>query len=106
MGQDGRGRKSRRLLVLTLLALAYSVLLGCRCVATGADMLDGAIGVILGLYVCSHPAANAMDRLFFGHSAQRRISSRWANSVWLALNMLALLAGWIAIVAGAMRFTT
>jgi hypothetical protein len=104
MSQDRRGRKSRTLLVLTLLALVYSVLLDCRCVSTGTQTLDGALGVILGLYVCSHPAANAVDRLLFGRGVPR-ISSKPFDALWLALNLLALLAGWLAILVGATRFT-
>lgn len=104
MDQDRRGRKSRMLLVLVLLALVYGILLSCRCATTGRDTLDGAIGVILGLYVCSHPAANAVDSLLFGRGVSR-ISSKPFDALWLALNLLALLAGWLAIVIGATRFT-
>ena len=32
---------------------------------TGIPVLDGSMGVTLGLYICSHPAANAVDMLFF-----------------------------------------
>jgi hypothetical protein len=105
MSQDRRGRKSRALLALSLLALAYSVLLDCRCVSTGTPTLDGALGVILGLYVCSHPAANAVDRWLFGRNVARPVASRRDEAIWLALNLLALLAGWLVIVIGAIRFT-
>jgi len=86
--------------------MIYGGLLSCQCISTGAHTLDGAIGVILGLYVCSHPAANAVDSLLFGHHAQRQISSRRSDMVWLALNLLALLSGWIVIFIGATRFST
>lgn len=103
MDRDRRGRKSRTLLVLILLALVYSVLLGCRCATTGRDTLDGTLGVILGLYVCSHPAANAVDSLLFGRRVPRP-SSKPFDALWLALNLLALLAGWYVIFIGAIRF--
>ena len=99
------GRSSRRLLGLSLLAIAYSSLLYFQDTLTGTPKLDGAIGVILGLYVCSHPAANALDRWLFRRDARREISSRKAAVVWLALNILTLLIGWIAIFIGATRFT-
>jgi len=101
-----RGRDSWRLCGLILLAIIYGGLLSCQCISTGIHTLDGAIGVFLGLYVCSHPAANAVDSLLFGHNARRQISSRRADMVWLALNLLALLSGWIAIFIGATRFST
>jgi len=59
------------------------------------------IGVLLGLYVCSYPAANAIDVLFYSRGGLGRIS--WSGVVWLGLNLLVLLAGWLAIFAGAMR---
>jgi hypothetical protein len=104
MGQDQCRRKSRTLWVLILLALAYSVLLGCQYVSTGTATLDGAIGVMLGLYVCSHPAANAVDSLLFGRGVPQ-VSSKPLDVLWLVLNLLALLTGWLVIFIGAMRFT-
>jgi hypothetical protein len=99
------GRNSRRLVGLSLLAIVYSGWLYFQDTLTGAPTWDGVIGVILGLYVCSHPAANAVDRLFFRRDARGEILSRQAGVVWLALNILTLLIGWLAIFVGATRFT-
>jgi len=98
------GQSSRKLLALILLAIAYSGLLYSLPTLTGIYRLDGAIGVVLGLYICSHPAANALDRLLFERGAPRRNSSGRSDGVWLALNVLALLSGWMVIVIGATRF--
>ena len=103
-GKPG-GRNGRRLLGLSVLAIAYSSLLYFQDTLTGTPTLDGAIGVILGLYVCSHPAANAVDRWLFRRGAQHEISSRRAAATWLALNILTLLIGWLVIFLGAIRFT-
>ena len=104
MDPHRRGRHSKRLFILILFAIAYSGLLSCQCASTGTTALDGAIGVVLGLYVCSHPAANAVDSLLFERHA-RRTSSMQADALWLALNFFALLTGWFAIFIGATRFT-
>ena len=99
------GRNSKRLLGLILLAIAYGSLLYFQHTITGTDTLDGAVGVILGLYICSHPAANAVDSLLFGRRGPHPGSSGRSNVVWLELNLLALLIGWLVLFVGATRFT-
>ena len=71
---------------------------------TGSTLLDGSVGVILGLYICSHPAANGIDLLFLQRGAFRRAATHWSGIEWLALNALVMLVGWIVIVFGAARF--
>jgi uncharacterized membrane protein len=90
---------------LLLLALVYTVLLYFFRTLTGDDIADGVIGVLLGLYVCSHPAANAVDLLFFHRDALREAASGWSGIGWLGLNLLVTLVGWFAIFIGALRFT-
>ena len=104
MGQDRRGRNLKTLWVLVLLGIAYSSLLYCEPTLTGAKNLDGIIGVLLGLYICSHPAANVVDLLFLGQDVQRPLLSKRAVVLWLALNMLGILTGGIVIFAGTTRF--
>jgi hypothetical protein len=58
----------------------------------------------LGLFICSRPAGNAVDMLFYERGAFRRLTSAWAGIGWLALNLLVLFVGWLVIVSGAMRF--
>ena len=94
-------------LLLTLLmpAVAY---LGWQSFApalTQNDLLDGSIGVILGLYICSHPAANGIDLLFYERGRFRRVFSETSGLGWLMLNALIMFVGWIVIVFGAARFT-
>ena len=87
------------------MAIAYSSLLSDRGTLTGMKTVDGAIGVVLGLYVCSHPAANAVDRWLFGRGAHRPSAPRGAEGAWLVLNLLALLAGWLVMFLGVIRLT-
>jgi hypothetical protein len=63
-------------------------------------VVDGPIGVVLGLYICSDPAANAIDLVFLERGAFRRVTSRWSGVSWLALNGLVIFVGWLVIVAG------
>jgi hypothetical protein len=71
---------------------------------TGRTLLDGSVGVVLGLYICSHPAANGIDLLFLQRGALRRASRQWSGIEWLALNALVMLIGWFVMVVGAARF--
>ncbi|MBI3971960.1 MAG: hypothetical protein HY332_11775 [Chloroflexi bacterium] len=104
MHQHQRGRGTKVLWGLLLVAIAYGGLLYYRHTLTGRNTVDGMIGVILGLYVCSHPAANAVDALFLARAALRQVWSKWSGIRWLALNVVVALAGWLVIVSGAMRF--
>jgi hypothetical protein len=106
MDQPRRTRNSRLLWGLILLATAYGGWFYFPLSLTGTALLDGSIGIVLGLYICSHPAANAVDMLFFERSAPWRRSTPWSNLGWLALNLLTLLAGWVVIVIGAARFAS
>lgn len=103
MDQRWRGHNTTVLWGLILLAMAYGGLLHYLHTLTGINILDGSMGVLLGLYICSHPAANAVDLLFFKRGALHQLSSEWSGVSWLALNVLVLLVGWIVIVIGATR---
>ena len=103
MDQHRRGHNIKTLWALVLLGIAYSSLLYYQRTLTGTNNVDGIIGVMLGLYICSHPAANVVDMLFFGRGTRSQFSSRRSAVLWLALNMLVLLIGWIVIFVGTTR---
>jgi hypothetical protein len=102
--RNGRNTGTGALWALILLALLYLSLVVLIPTLTGISLLDGSIGVVLGLFICSRPAGNAVDMLFYERGAFRRLTSGWAGIGWLALNLLVLLVGWLVIVSGAMRF--
>jgi hypothetical protein len=104
--QERWARKFTLLVVLILLAAAYSLAMVLLHLRIGDPRLDGAIGVVFGLYICSRPAANFLDMLLFWRSSRPPGWSRRTLILWLALNLLTLLAGWIVIVTGTTRFTT
>lgn len=105
MDQHRQGRNiSKMFWVLVLLGIAYSSILYYQGTLTGRNNIDGIIGVVLGLYICSHPAANVVDMLFFRRGARRQFSSRQSAVMWLVLNMIVLLIGWIVIFYGTTRF--
>ena len=91
---------STALWMQVVLALAYSIPLVLLDTVTRNAALDGLVGGMLGLYICSHPARNAIDVLFADRFALRRICSTWSGRRWLALNGLVLLAGWWVIFLG------
>ena len=102
--RHGRNTGTRTLWALILLGLLYLGLVVFTPTLTGISLLDGSIGVVLGLFICSRPAGNAVDMLFYERGAFRRLTSGWAGIGWLALNLLVLFVGWLVIVSGAMRF--
>ena len=89
--------------VLTLLGMAYIAWSLRQGALTGDRLLDGSVGIVLGLYICSRPAANAVDLLFFDQLALRELASEWQGAGWLALNLLVLFLWWIVITVGATR---
>jgi uncharacterized membrane protein len=96
--------KIMTLWVLVVLGIVYSSLLYTQPTLTGKEDLDGIIGVVLGLYICSHPAANLVDMLFYRRGIRYQFSSRRYAILWVALNVLILLIGGIVIFIGTTRF--
>jgi hypothetical protein len=92
----------KRLWVLVLFGIAYIGWLYGQRTLTGVDRTDGIIGVVLGLFICSHPAAHLVEMLFFRRSDQDRSSSRFII-YWLGLNILVMLIGWATVFVGTMR---
>ena len=100
MERSRYAHKVRVLWLMILLALAYGSFLYFLHTLTGTRVTDGVIGVLLGLYICSHPAANLVDILFFSRGAQGQFSPRRSFFLWLALNMLVFVVGWVVIFLG------
>jgi hypothetical protein len=104
MDQQRHRLKIMMLWVLVVLGIAYSSLLYTQPTLTGQNDLDGIIGVVLGLYICSHPAANLVDMLFYRGGIRYPVSSGRSALLWLALNVSVLLIGGLAIFVGTTRF--
>ena len=89
--------------MLISVAAVYLVLLRVLPTRTGRPVLDGGIGVALGLFICAHPAANAVNMLFFERDSLRNVRSDWPLIRWMALNLTVLLVGWMVVFAGIRR---
>jgi hypothetical protein len=96
-------RRNIETLCASALGIVYSGLLYYLRTLTGTDKVDGIIGVMLGLYICSRPAANFLDMFFFERGVQRQFSSSWSAVLWLAANIIVLLIGWFVIFVGMTR---
>ena len=94
-----RGRNYKMLGVVAVLAIGYIAWMVARHTITGTPRLDGVIGVLLGLFICSRPAANYLDLLF----TRNRTSSERSLLGWLMLNGLVMFVGWLVITIGATR---
>ncbi len=99
MKQPRRRSNPITLWLLILSAFALGTLFYFFPTLTGIHELDGLIGVWLGLFICSHPAANFLDILLF------RGDGGWHSPLsWLTLNGFTMLVGFLLIVAGTTRF--
>jgi hypothetical protein len=105
MPQPQRGRNIKLLGLLILLAIAYSSLIKYHYTLTGKNTLDGILGALLGLYICSQGTANILDMLLFGGNSSSHNASRRSIVLWLAFNVFILFIGWLVIVQGTVRFT-
>jgi hypothetical protein len=100
MNQERRGLKIITLSILGVLGIAYSGLLSSQHTLTGMNNLDGIIGVVLGLYICSYPAANLVDMFFYRRGIRHQFSSKRSTLLWLTLNVMVLFIGGIVIFTG------
>jgi hypothetical protein len=101
-----RGKRNTPWLIgMLVLAGVYAILLYTFHTFSGQLRLDGVIGIIVGLYICSHPAANVVDLIIFGRYNLYQGLSRRNNFLWWGLNLLVLLAGLGVIFSGTTRFT-
>ncbi len=106
MEQQGLENKIITLLVLVVLGIAYSTFLYFRPTLTGRHPWDGIVGVVLGLYIASHPAANLVDMLSYRCGIRYHFSSKRSVALWLSLNILILLISGIVIFVGTTRLIT
>ena len=92
------------LLIASLAASAlYSGALMAGLPPSADRLITGSLGILLGLYTASHPAAFAIDLFYLSRSETRAGSetlTRWPN---LALNGLALLLAWMTVTLGAIH---
>jgi hypothetical protein len=91
------------LLVSAVLGIIYHILITSQRTLTGVDDLDGIIGVVIGLFICSHPAANLVDLFFYRQPTQNLYLFKRAIVLWVTLNTLVLLIGGIVIFTGTTR---
>ncbi len=96
-----RGHSINALLVVAACGIVYTGLLRFNSL-TGIEQVDGVVGVLLGLYVCSYPAAYLVDSLFFRRGGQDPFLARH-SFLWFALNMLVLIIGSVVIFLGTTR---
>jgi hypothetical protein len=105
MGIDWLKQKTRFLTWLLLLASAYSGLLYIQISPTGVYRLDGTIGVVMGIYICAHPAANVLDFILYGrHLLLEKIAIR-PMVLWWLLNSVVMFLGLLVFVLGLLRFS-
>jgi hypothetical protein len=104
MATERRRRNYPLLAGMVLLAVAYSGAMAYFHTITGTNRWDGIIGVVLGLYICSHPVANLLDLLLFG-GRHAPSGSRWAMVVWILANLAVVGVGWFVISIGTTHIT-
>jgi hypothetical protein len=103
MDQQSLGRKIITLSLISMVGIAYSGFLHFHPTLTGRYVLDGIIGVVLGLYISSHPAAHLVEMLFYRRAMRYSFSSKRSFVLWLSVNVLVLFISGIVIFAGTTR---
>ncbi len=102
-------RKTNYLVILILFCLMYTALLHFHLQLTGTHQIDGILGVLLGLFAASQPAANILDLVLYGRYESVRRSfayaTRAATRAYWTINLLVLLAGWIVISTSLLRYS-
>jgi hypothetical protein len=105
MDRKKRAAKVRLLIALLIFAMVYIGWLYYQQTLTGTARWDGISGVLLGLYICSHPAANMLDLILFRQLVWPAGVSKTSLFSWLVLNIFVLFIGWIVIFVGMTRFS-
>lgn len=85
-----------------VLGIIYAAWLYTRDTLTGSNFWDAAVGVLLGIYICSRPVSNLMDLIYAQNVRWTELKKR-AGMTWLVMNFLTTFVGWATIVLGAMR---
>jgi hypothetical protein len=104
--EQRKGRQNFGMLgLMALLAGAYYLTIYFWRPLSAAHKVEGSIGILLGLFICSKPAANLLDLLFDLLQNRFKRVSGVRLTLWLILNFVILLVGWFIITLGATRFT-
>jgi hypothetical protein len=103
--QYREGYRTGRLWVLLVPLAAYLGWMTWTATVTGVARVDGALGVLLGLYAGAHPAANGIDLIFSSRRGRWKNAGPVNSAVWLLLNALVLTASLFAVIIGAAQFS-
>jgi len=98
------GYRTGRLWALLVPLAGYLGWMTLAATLTGVARIDGALGVLLGLYAGAHPAANGIDLIFSSRRGRWRHAGPFNSAVWLLLNAVVLAASLFAVIVGAAQF--
>ncbi len=90
-------------LVTALVCGGYCALVVLGLPLSGDRLIEGSLGIVLGLYTASHPAALAIDLFFLNRSSTRAQIQALVGWPSLILHGLALVLAWLALTLGAIR---
>jgi hypothetical protein len=105
MGMEWIKQKIRFLIFLLLLSSIYSGLLYSHIPLTTIIRIDGTVGVILGIYVCAHPAANLADVILYGRYLAVLDLPKSTLIFWWIVNALVMFSGLLVFVLGLLRYS-
>ncbi len=84
---------------LTLAAVVYGIWIFTLTPATAHEPLEGILGIVLGLFICSHPCGNILDIWIYKRNTLE--PGFWGYAV----NLLILFTGWLVIFLGTLQLT-
>jgi len=104
MDYIAKDRDEKTMWGLILLAIVVGGLFHFFYTLTGNDEIDGLLGVLLGLYICSKPATHVVDLMILGRDIHHWISTIQSNFWWVMLNLLVMFSGLSLIMTGTARY--
>ena len=103
MRQERHVRHYDVLVFLLVLDVLYIGILDYLETITGSTTSDGVIGVLLGLFTCSRPAANVFELFFYERVLLAQVSSGLSFAGWMLLNLIVFGCGWLVVFVGINR---
>jgi hypothetical protein len=104
MSQPAKRRNYWLLIVPILFAMVYRSWFYFWPTLTGYNNVDGLLGVLLGLYIGSRAAANMLDMLLYSRNVLFQNASTRSIVIWLTVNILTQIIGFMVILFALLRF--
>ncbi len=100
------GQRKHKLAFMSLLCgvAAFYCLFSFGWLANVNPWLNGAVGILLGLFIASIPSANLLDMLLYSRFMTWATPGKAQILWWITYNTMVLVIGGLVLTVGAMQF--